>query len=123
MIVVESAGSMWYLDETAHTYRRTPKSEAPRERGPWVEPEPGDPLYDLEEHQFLRWTIVPEWPDDARERLDAIRDVADPAEYDFISRCFARAVRYDSDQFPLLCVLVSDDGQMVSAPRARQVYP
>lgn len=123
MIVVESSGSRWYLDENTRIYRRTPKSEAPRERGPWVEPEPGDPLYDLEEHPFVRWTMVPEWPVDARARLDAIRDVADDAEYDFISRCFARAVRYDSDQFPLLIVLVSEDGQMVSAPRARQVYP
>lgn len=125
MIVVESQGSMWYLDEQVGAYRRAPKQEGPRSPGPWREPEPGDPLFDLEPHPMLAWAMVERWPD----RLTAVNAINEAevrggeTHRDFISRCMARAQRYSVDSFPMLFVLVTEDGNLVSAPNARQVHP
>ena len=111
MRVVESQGSYWYLNEDEGWYIRTPKAEGPRESGEWREPEPGDPLYDLERHPMIEAIIL--------ETLT--HALALPHDDDFLSRCKARAVRYDPEWFPLLCILVSEDGRLVSAPKAMDV--
>lgn len=101
---------MWYLDESAHVYRRAPKQEGPRAPGAWREPEPGDPLYDLEPHPYEECAILPEWP----------RQL--PEQTPFYERCVARGIRYAPSDFPMLFLLLAD-GQLVSAPGARQVFP
>lgn len=116
MIVVESHGSMWYLDDEVGVYRRTPKREGPRAAGSWPEPEPGDPLFDIEPHPMVTWTILLEWP--TTSHVLAVLDAMHGDERDFMSRCLARGQRYAPDQFPMLMILVSNDGRIVSAPKA-----
>lgn len=58
MIKIESRGSFWLIDEEAKKYLRMPKTESPREPGWWIDPQPGDMLYDLEWHEYDRWEMV-----------------------------------------------------------------
>lgn len=53
---VETKGSFWWLDESAHEYMRLPKHEAPRERPEWSDERAGV-LQDAVWHPFERWAI------------------------------------------------------------------
>lgn len=55
---VETKGSFWWFDESAHEYMRLPKHEAPRERPEWGGPDAG-PLQDAVWHPYERWEIGP----------------------------------------------------------------
>lgn len=58
LVRIESEGSIWYLDEEHHTYRRTPRREGPREE-PYLSTSQGTPLEDLTEHPYRSWELHP----------------------------------------------------------------
>jgi hypothetical protein len=59
--MVDTLGSVWYFDDDAKVYIRTPKMEGPRLPGPngedWGGPSAEPGLQDQVEHPFESWTI------------------------------------------------------------------
>lgn len=98
---IETEGSIWFIVEAASIYYRTPKGEGPREPGDWEEPEPGNPLHDLEAHPYEAWCVINQWEDTYDTR--------------FPSWARVRARRYAPIHFPILCIHVGG-GLVVSAP-------
>lgn len=103
VIRIETDGSYWFVDERDQSYVRTPKGEREREPGNWEEPEPGNPLHDLERHYLEAWCIVPTWED------------THTGEYPYWAS--HRARRYSPNAFPILVMHVGS-GVVVSAPGA-----
>lgn len=74
---IESAGSLWWIDENAKEYLRTPKVEAPRDPPEWGDERAGA-LQDLVWHPYDSWALIAtvgledylvldavgEWPDE-----------------------------------------------------------
>ncbi len=56
VVIITTLGSRWEFWETEHLYRRSPLTEAGRERPEWGGPEAG-PLQDHVWHPFVRWAI------------------------------------------------------------------
>ena len=56
--VVETNGSVWWLDDGDMTYMRLPKSEMPRERAEWSDERAGV-LQDAVWHPMTGWRIRP----------------------------------------------------------------
>jgi len=53
---VETRGSLWWFDDTAHEYLRLPRVEQPRERPEWSDERAGV-LQDAVWHPMLGWRI------------------------------------------------------------------
>lgn len=56
VVIITTLGSRWEFWETEHLYRRSPLTEAGREKPEWGGPEAG-PLQDHVWHNFSRWAI------------------------------------------------------------------
>lgn len=106
MIRIETEGSFWFINERESYYVRAPKGEGPREPGDWDDPEPGNPLRDLEHHHCEGWHVIP------------TRDHLKGNEYP--EQVTRQARQYHRDSFPLL-VLEVGTGVVVSAPQAGNV--
>lgn len=105
MIRIESEGSFWFINERESYYIRVPKREGPRKPGTWEEPEPGNPLRDLEQHYMEDWRIIP-----TRE------DTKNSDQPEWACR---QARQYHRDFFPILVIAIGS-GIVVSAPGARE---
>lgn len=101
MIRIETEGSFWFIDD--EYYMRVPKYEGPREPGWWDDPEPGNPLRDLEHHHCEGWHIIP-----TRDHLRGS---------DYPEQVVRQARQYHYTAFPLLVIQVGS-GIVVSAPQA-----
>lgn len=56
-IKIETNGSLWWFDETAHQYMRLPKNELPRERAEWSDERAGV-LQDAVWHPYIDYWVV-----------------------------------------------------------------